>query len=550
MLRRLLVRERDADQRRLAPGAAEDRHPDRQPQIRAAGHREIRIARDRRQRGAPAHAVVAVDQVDQRRGPARRRDEGVEPMLVHRLVDALLAGQTPVLRECVLVLLLGERTLGLRLLEDLLGEVGHLSRAVLLVEPDQVLERPVTEARRERREVRGQAGLELVEQDLELAVVELADRRDVGGVHDHGAELLQLDERLLDEPVGRGRLPVELLAGHADPESLDALAERLRVVDRGAARSRRALRRRVGGVRPGNRGQQDRRVGHRAAHRAGGVLRVRDRDDARAADEADRGLDADESAVVGRRDDRAVGLGPHRHGAQARRRGGPGAGARARGVAVERVGIPGLAAAATPAARGVRRAEIRPLREIGLAEEDRPGVAQALDHVCIGGRTRIDQGERSRGRLHAVRGADVVLHEHRNAVQRASHLARLALGVQSLRDRCRVGVDLDHGAQRGALAIDRVDAGQVLVDERARGVLAGLHALLQLRDGRLLELEGRDGRGGGLGNGFGSGESRSRESGGAAQGSVADQRSAVQTPDAGHGASCRVGFGAQEYHRG
>ena len=57
MLRRLLVGVGELDQRRLAPRAADERHPHRQPADEARRHRDVRIAGDRgdgRRAGAPA----------------------------------------------------------------------------------------------------------------------------------------------------------------------------------------------------------------------------------------------------------------------------------------------------------------------------------------------------------------------------------------------------------------------------------------------------------------------------------------------------------------
>ena len=75
-----------------------------------------------------------------------------------------------------------------------------------------------------------------------------------------------------------------------------------------------------------------------------------DRDDPGTADQAERGLDPDDSVGRAGADDRSVGLGADRHGDQVGRYGGAGAGARATGVAVERIGVAALAAAAAPAA--------------------------------------------------------------------------------------------------------------------------------------------------------------------------------------------------------
>ena len=102
------------------------------------------------------------------------------------------------------------------------------------------------------------------------------------------------------------------------------------------------------------------------------------------------------------------------------------AGARARAgrVAIERVRILRLPAAAAPAAGRVRRAEVRPLAQVRLAEDDRARLAQARDDERV--LRRLDAGERERagGRHHAIGGGDVVLDQDRDAVQRPARPAR------------------------------------------------------------------------------------------------------------------------------
>ena len=84
------------------------------------------------------------------------------------------------------------------------------------------------------------------------------------------------------------------------------------------------------------------------------------------------------SAVAARRrDDRAVGFGADGRRGQVGGDRGAGAGARAGRVAIERVRILRLPAAPAPAARRMRRAEVRPLAQVGLAEDDRARLAQA-----------------------------------------------------------------------------------------------------------------------------------------------------------------------------
>ena len=76
-----------------------------------------------------------------------------------------------------------------------------------------------------------------------------------------------------------------------------------------------------------------------------------------------------------------------------------------------------LAADAAPAARRGDRSEIRPLRQVCLADDDRAGVSQRCDEVRVGGalpaRARDPAGGRHAGRV------DVVLHHDRDAEQRS-----------------------------------------------------------------------------------------------------------------------------------
>src|SRR5262249_51693594 len=74
-----------------------------------------------------------------------------------------------------------------------------------------------------------------------------------------------------------------------------------------------------------------------------------------------------------------------------------------------------------------------------------------------------------------VAGRDVVLQQHRDAVQRAARPLRAPLVVERGRDRDRVRVDLDHRAQLRPAAVDRLDAQQVVLRDLAPARAAGGH---------------------------------------------------------------------------
>ena len=79
----------------------------------------------------------------------------------------------------------------------------------------------------------------------------------------------------------------------------------------------------VGRVHPGERAEQESRIRHRSRHWPRRVLAVRDGDDASAAHQAERRLDADNSVHRRRTDDRAVRLRAHGRGAKVRGDGHP-----------------------------------------------------------------------------------------------------------------------------------------------------------------------------------------------------------------------------------
>ncbi len=217
----------------------------------------------------------------------------------------------------------------------------------------------------------------------------------------------------------------------------------------GEIRRQRAARRRAGRIRRvgrRDRRQQQRRVGHGSRHRTGGVLGDRDRDDAAAAHHADRRLQAHQPAHRRRAQDAAVGFGADADGGQAGGDRRAGAGARAAGIAIEHIGVPGLPAARAPARRRTRRPEVGPLAEIRLAEDDRAGVAQPRHQEGVGRRLVIGEGERAGGVDHA-HGVDVVLEQHRHAVERPAQLARRAFGVAAIGLGQRLRVHLEDGVE-------------------------------------------------------------------------------------------------------
>ena len=251
-----------------------------------------------------------------------------------------------------------------------------------VVEVDQVLERLRVAGAGVRLQVGGDVGLELAQQRRELGVGPVAER-DVGRIDDGRAGGLERGDRVVhdrgDVRVDRDAVDLEAeLAPDADPGAV----ERVRVEELGVVGECVAGllgRRRIGGIDAGHRAQEHGGVGHVAGHRPGGVLVGRDRDDAGPAQEAERRLDAGVGVGARGADDRTVGLGAHGRDREVGRGDDARARARAAWVAIEDVGHVRLAADPAPAARRRPGAEVRPLRQVGLPDDERAGRPESLD---------------------------------------------------------------------------------------------------------------------------------------------------------------------------
>jgi hypothetical protein len=117
-----------------------------------------------------------------------------------------------------------------------------------------------------------------------LGRVDLAVRREIGGIDHFGARFLQRVDAAVQERIERG-IVFEEFAGDAETRAAQAAGiEETRVVRRALPCSGFL------GIGPSRSAKS--RVANRARHRTGGVLAGRDGDDAGAADESDGGLDA------------------------------------------------------------------------------------------------------------------------------------------------------------------------------------------------------------------------------------------------------------------
>ncbi|MDQ1187942.1 hypothetical protein QE447_000445 [Stenotrophomonas sp. SORGH_AS282] len=146
----------------------------------------------------------------------------------------------------------------------------------------------------------------------------------------------------------------------------------------------------------------------------------------------------------------------------------------------EPVGIPGLAATRAPAGNRLAGTEVRPFAEIGLAQDQRAGRAQPGDQERIVG-AEPGQCQRTGAGAHRAR-PDVVLEQKRNAVQGAAKLPAAAFGIQCRRFLQGIRIELQHGVEARAGAVEPGDPFQVGAGQGDAVQLAGGHRRLQLGD--------------------------------------------------------------------
>ncbi len=238
----------------------------------------------------------------------------------------------------------------------------------------------------------GQVGVQIVleltaERDV-LRLVDLLGARQLDRVGEHRAA----GGQQANDVIEYGRRASDCLRGPVSPDADPGACQRPRIEELGVVGVdgllapgwvRHVAGRRIGWVEPGDRPEQNGGVGYAPGHRAGRVLRRGDGHDARTADQAERRLEPDDAAVVRRADDRAVGLGADRE------RGQPGghchrrARTRAGRIPAGAVRVHRLTTQGGPAARRMGRAEVRPFRHVGLAEDHRPGGTELTDQERV-----------------------------------------------------------------------------------------------------------------------------------------------------------------------
>ncbi len=129
----------------------------------------------------------------------------------------------------------------------------------------------------------------------------------------------------------------------------------------------------------------------------------------------------------------------------------------------------------------MRRTEVGPFAQIGLAQDHRTGLAQAPHQERVLAGPEILQRQRAGGGGHG-HGVDVVLQQHRDAVQRPAHRIGTAFHVAQRRFLQRVRVQFYDGVELRPGLVDGGDPIQVRLRQPPAVQFPGLHARLQVGD--------------------------------------------------------------------
>ena len=331
------------------------------------------------------------------------------------------------------------------------------------VEGDDVGQRAGGDRRRGGREIFVETGLELGVEHLGFVA---ADRLVVEALDLDQRRALRFQHRQRGVELGIGAEPGGK-AHHPDPRAAQGVgAERggeVGAVGIGLASGR------IGRVATGDDTEQDRGLLDGAGNRSGGVLADADRDDPAAADHADGRFIPDDAVDRGGAGDRSVGFGADRKVDLARRHRRARSARRSARIAIERMGVAGLATDRAPARDRVGRADIGPFGEVGLAQDDRPRRAQPGDERGVAIGDIVDQGKASGGGRERPDRFDIILDQHRHADHRPAQTA--GIDLPRLGDRGRI--ERHDGIDRRVDPLDPGNGGASRVFGGARGDRGG-----------------------------------------------------------------------------
>src|SRR6185437_8156642 len=123
------------------------------------------------------------------------------------------------------------------------------------------------------------------------------------------------------------------------------------------------------------------------------------------------------------------------------------------------------AAHAAPSTARMFRADVRPFREVGAAEDDRAGASEVRHDRSTGGTHVLCERQRSGSRWHAG-NVNIVLYQDGQPIEGAARLAVRTACIRSARLACSLWIQPDYGVH---LRVEPVDSGFVTGDQRLRG---------------------------------------------------------------------------------
>ena len=248
------------------------------------------IARHGCRRREARAAVVAVDKVGQPRQPAGGCHQRVQPASGQRCVNAQLACVLPVVRQRVGVGLAGQAAGGFGFDQQFLAKVFQFAPGVPGVESDHVGQRFHRRIRRVGGQIKGQIDFQLRQQHREFSFGIVGGVWNFGDIDQNCALRDKHPERSHCERSNLVALRCKLAAHHANAFALQGVGiKRFQKICFTLVGGRCRCVLRVGAC---HCIQQRCSIPNRARHGTGGVLRMRNRNDTRTADQAQCRFDA------------------------------------------------------------------------------------------------------------------------------------------------------------------------------------------------------------------------------------------------------------------
>src|SRR5258706_5774262 len=142
------------------------------------------------------------------------------------------------------------------------------------------------------------------------------------------------------------------------------------------------------------------------------------------------------------------------------------------------------------------RTKVRPLAQVGFAEDHRSRIAESLNDASIEWRSRSAKRQGACGCRHFVLGGNVVFDQHWNPVERTARSRGFPFLIQAAGNGQSVRIQFNHRAKRWSSAIDFFDTFRVFFDKVFRRKAPRLHASLEFPNSRFIQVKWPDTRSG------------------------------------------------------